>query len=69
MCLNKSVINKTIKLEMTNVTWKIPNVTPNDFPKIKMYDIIKGGVNLPIPFRSWYSYANPTTQLECDIFG
>jgi len=44
---------QTFKLEMTNITWKIPHVTPRDFAKIKMYDIIKRGVNLPIAFRSW----------------
>jgi len=60
MCLNKSEINKTFKLEMTNITWKIPHVTSSDFANLKMYDIIKGGVNQPIAFRSWYSYANPT---------
>jgi len=50
---------QTFQLEMTNVTWKIPHVTPSDFGKIKMYDIIKSGVNLPIAFRSWDSYVNP----------
>jgi len=33
-------------LEMMNITWKIPHVTPSDFAKIKMYDIIKSGVNV-----------------------
>jgi len=60
MCLNKSEINKTFRLEMTNITSKIRHVTPSDFAKIKMYDIIKSGISLPIAFRSWYSYANPT---------
>jgi len=32
---------------MTNTTWKIPHVTPSDFSKIEMYDILKSGVNLP----------------------
>jgi len=50
---------KTFKLEMKNITWKIPHVSPSDFAKIKMYDIIKSGVNLPIAFRSWDSYVNP----------
>jgi len=50
---------KTFKLEMKNITWKIPHVRPSDFAKIKMYDIIKSGVNLPIAFRSWDSYVNP----------
>jgi len=49
---------QTFKLEMTNITWKIHHVTPSDFEKFKMYDIIKSGVNLPIAFRSWYSYVN-----------
>jgi len=52
-------MNKTFKLEMTNITCKIPHITPSDFEKIKIYDIIKNGVNLPIAFRSWDSYANP----------
>jgi len=47
------------KLEMTNITWKVPHVTPSDFAKINMYDIIKSGVSLPIVFRSWYSYVSP----------
>jgi len=50
---------QTFKLEMTNTAWKISHVTPSDFAKIKMYDIIKSGVSLPIAFRSWYSYVNP----------
>jgi len=33
---------------MTNITWKIPHITPSDSTKIKMYDIIKSGTNLPI---------------------
>jgi len=48
-------MKKTFKLEITNITWKIPHVTPSKFAKIMMYDIIKSGVNLPIAFRSWYS--------------
>jgi len=63
---------------MTNRAWKITYVTQSDFAKIKMYDTIKSGVNLPIAFQSWYSYVNPklgygcwtyTTQLECEIVG
>jgi len=50
---------QTFKVEMTNITWTIPHITPSDFAKIKMYDIIKSGVNLPIAFRSWDSYVNP----------
>jgi len=44
---------------MTNITWKIPHITPSDSTKIKMYDIIKSGTNLPIAFRSWHTYINP----------
>jgi len=54
---------KTFKLEMTNIAWKM-YVTPSDFAKIKMYDIIKSGVNLPIAFRSWDSYVNPKLGYE-----
>jgi len=43
---------------MTIITWKMTHVTPSDFGKIKMYDIIKSRVNLPIAFRSWDSYVN-----------
>jgi len=50
---------QTFKVELTNITWKIPHVTPSDFENIKCYDIIKSGVNLPIAFRSWDSYVNP----------
>jgi len=57
--LEQSRNEQTFKLEMSNITWKIPHVTPTDFANIKMYDIIKSGVSLPIAFRSWYSYANP----------
>jgi len=49
---------------MTNITWKIPLVTASDFAKIKMYDIIKSGVNLPIAFRSWDSYVKPKLGYE-----
>jgi len=59
MCLNKSEMNKTFKLEVTNITWKFYHLTPSDFAKIKMYDIINSGVNLPIAIRSWDSYVNP----------
>jgi len=37
---------------MTNITWKIPHITPSDSTKIHMYDIIKSKTNLPIAFRS-----------------
>jgi len=43
---------QTFKLERTNITWKIPHVTPSDSAKIKKYDIIKRGVSLPVAFRS-----------------
>jgi len=49
--LNRNKLS--FKLEMRNITWKICHVTQRDFAKIKMYDIIKSGVNLPIAFRSW----------------
>jgi len=52
----------TFKLEVTNIAWKISHVTPSDFVKIKMYDILKSGVHLPIAFRSWYSYVNPKLE-------
>jgi len=45
---------QTFKLDMMNIAWKIYHVTPSDFTKIKIYDIIKSGVSLPIAFRSWY---------------
>jgi len=57
--LEQSRNEQTFKLEMTNIAWKIFQVTPTDFANFKMYDIIKSGVSLPIAFRSWYSYANP----------
>jgi len=44
---------------MTNITWKIPHVTPSDFAKFKMYDIIKSGVHLVIAFQSWELYVYP----------
>jgi len=45
-------------LNMNNITWKIPHITPSDSTKIKMHDIIKSGTNLPIAFRSWDTYIN-----------
>jgi len=57
--LEQSRNEQTFKLEMTNIAWKIFHVTPTDFANIKMYDIIKSGVSLPIAFRSWYSCVNP----------
>jgi len=50
---------QTFKLQITNKTWKIPHITLSDFTKIKMYDIIKSCVNLPIAFQSWGLYVNP----------
>jgi len=49
---------QTFKVEMTNITWKIPHVTPSGFAKIKMYDFIKSVINVPFAFRSWDSYVN-----------
>jgi len=43
---------QTFKLEMKNITWKVGHVTPSNFAKYKIYDIIKSGVNLPTAFRS-----------------
>jgi len=51
---------QTFKVEMTNITSEIPHIFPSDLAKTKMYDIIKSGVNLPIAFRSWDSYVNPS---------
>jgi len=47
---------QAFKLEMMNITSKTTHVTPSDFEKIKMNDIIKSGENLSIAFRSWNSY-------------
>lgn len=55
----QEVSNVKYQMEITNITWKIPHVTPSDSAKIKMYDIIKSGGNLPIAFRSWDTYINP----------
>jgi len=57
--LEQSKNEQSFKLEMTNKAWKIPHITPSDLAKIKMYDIIKSGVSLPIVFRSWDSYVSP----------
>jgi len=56
MFLNKSEMNKTFKLKISKITWKIPHATPTDFAKIKMDDFIKSGVSIPIAFRSLDSY-------------
>jgi len=39
--LEQNRSDQTFKLELTNITSKIPHVPPTDFAKIKMYDIIK----------------------------
>jgi len=47
-------IEQTFKLEMTNITWKIPHVTPSD---------------VAIAFRSWDSYVNPNWGLAVNTAG
>jgi hypothetical protein len=51
--------NNNFRMEMLSITWKIPHITPSDSAKIKLYDIIKSGANLPLAFRSWDTYINP----------
>lgn len=48
------------KLTINNIIWKIPHISLNDQAKLQMLNIIKSGNSLPISFRSWDCYTNPS---------
>jgi len=48
--------DQTFKLEMTNITWKIPHITPSDFAKIILLKVVltyqshsRVGIHILIP--------------------
>lgn len=52
--------NEVLSLSITNITWRIPHVQLSDSKKLQIMKVIKGGSSLPIAFRSWDCYFNPT---------
>jgi len=56
---------QSFKLEMTNIAWKIFHVTPSDFAKIYMYDIIKSGVSLIFRMQLLCFLLSPILLLSC----
>lgn len=52
--------NERLNLLITNITWRIPHVHLSDAKKLQIMKIIKDGTSLPIAFRSWDCYFNPT---------
>lgn len=49
-----------IRLSITNITWKVQHVHLSDYKKIQFMRTINDGKSLPIAFRSWDCYFNPT---------
>ncbi|XP_058985528.1 uncharacterized protein LOC131805849 [Musca domestica] len=49
-----------IKLTITNVVWKVQHIQLSDYRKISFLKTIKDGKALPLAFRSWDCYFNPT---------
>lgn len=49
-----------IRLTITNIVWKVQHINLSDYRKINFLKTIKEGKSLPIAFRSWDSYFNPT---------
>lgn len=47
-------------LSIDSMTWKIPHISLNDTAKLQMLNVIKSGNVLPISFRSWDCYVNPS---------
>lgn len=52
--------NEKLSLSIKNITWRIPHIHLSDARKIQIMKVIKEGVSLPIAFRSWDCYFNPT---------
>ncbi|KAI8124254.1 uncharacterized protein LOC124421264 [Lucilia cuprina] len=49
-----------ISLSITNIVWKVQHIHLSDYKKIQFMKTIKDGKSLPIAFRSWDCYYNPT---------
>lgn len=49
----------TPKLNITNISWRIPHVHLSDAAKLGIIKTIKSGTSLPIAFRSWDCHFNP----------
>lgn len=49
-----------VKINITNITWRIPHVHISDETKLKIMKTIKDGKTIPITFRSWDCHFNPT---------
>lgn len=49
-----------IHLTITNIIWKVQHIHLSDYKKIQFMKTIKDGKSLPIAFRSWDCYFNPT---------
>lgn len=48
------------KLSIANIIWKVPHISLKDQAKLQMMNVIKSGNSLPIAFRSWDCYINPS---------
>lgn len=53
-------VNENLLLSITNIIWRIPHVQLSDNKKLQIMKVIKDGISLPIAFRSWDCYLNPT---------
>ncbi|XP_075150941.1 uncharacterized protein LOC142242430 [Haematobia irritans] len=49
-----------IRLTITNIVWKVQHIQLSDYKKLSFLKTIKDGKSLPIAFRSWDCYFNPT---------
>ncbi|XP_061396090.1 uncharacterized protein LOC133331729 [Musca vetustissima] len=49
-----------IRLTITNIVWRVQHINLSDYRKISFLKTIKDGRSLPIAFRSWDCYFNPT---------
>lgn len=52
--------DESVKLQIKNISWRIPHVHVSDKSKIKIMKTIKDGTSLPLTFRSWDCHFNPT---------
>lgn len=52
--------NAQTKLNISNLTWKIPHINLADHMKLDLFKIIKSQRPITLSFRSWDSHFNPT---------
>ncbi|XP_065371808.1 uncharacterized protein LOC135963759 [Calliphora vicina] len=52
--------NEEISVSITSIVWKVQHIHLSDYKKIQFMKTIKDGKSLPIAFRSWDCYYNPT---------